>query len=49
MHDLVAAGIREADTDTPVITVTEDLTTPPDEDEDVLSYFGIKYEPSSEG
>ncbi|XP_025109082.1 ankyrin-2-like isoform X8 [Pomacea canaliculata] len=42
------AGSREADNDTPVITITEDLSTPPDEDEDVPSYFGIKYEASSE-
>ncbi|KAK7506469.1 hypothetical protein BaRGS_00002581 [Batillaria attramentaria] len=42
------AESREADTDTPVITITEDLSTPPEEDEDVLSYFGVKYEPSSE-
>ncbi|XP_025112023.1 ankyrin-2-like isoform X44 [Pomacea canaliculata] len=41
-------GSREADNDTPVITITEDLSTPPDEDEDVPSYFGIKYEASSE-
>ena len=45
----VAADSREADTDTPVITITEDLSTPPDEDEDVASYFGVKYEASSEG
>lgn len=49
MLALFAAGSREADNDTPVITITEDLSTPPDEDEDVPSYFGIKYEASSEG
>ncbi|XP_076454790.1 uncharacterized protein LOC143289416 isoform X40 [Babylonia areolata] len=36
------------DSDRPTITITEDLSTPPDEDEDVPSYFGVKYEASSE-
>ena len=47
---VLPADSRPAGTDTPVITITEDLSTPPDEDEDVLSYFGVKpCEASSQG
>ncbi|KAL8597428.1 hypothetical protein ACOMHN_050926 [Nucella lapillus] len=48
-HTQVAPEDRQgADSDRPTITITEDLSTPPDEDEDVPSYFGVKYEASSE-